>query len=322
MKLAKSLAELDAAADELLAKSVNSQEDLTPEEISDEDSETKDESLTKVKGKSSQKTQKEDLDEDTEESDDVKKSCNFSSGKKNSLSKSDNEEDEDSDEELNKSDDTEDEDNETPEDESDEDENTEDEDNETPEDIEKSVREDFQSDDTVRAGMENSEFLTAVVDIFSKSLGDMQYDIQSQRKSHDSASQILVKSLQSVIQANESLHLENERLTRRLNKLEKSINKGFDRIMDSLDEMSTQPAHMRKSLSNISVHDRDFGRSLNGQQVTGGFESMSKSQVLEILNTELYSGNQNVTAQDIISYESGAPLRPNLQSLVASKNRN
>mgnify|MGYP003291982845 CR=1 FL=1 len=119
--------------------------------------------------------------------------------------------------------------------------------------------------------------------------------------------------------SNKTLQTENERLTRRINKLEKSITVGFDKIMDSLDEMASQPAHMRKSMASVTVQDRDFERSIHGQQVTGGFESLSKAQVLTVLNNELYAGNQNITPSDIISYESGAPLRQDLQTLVASK---
>lgn len=303
-KLTKSLAELDAAADELLAKSKTpekleseeKEDELTPEDISENAaaSETED-------AENSEDDTDEEASETEDEEDSVKKSC-CDPDDKDALTKSDDDTDEEalSDE----GDDNEDEETE-----------------ETPEEMEKSFKEDFQSDDSIRMGVDQSEFLSAVVDIFSKSLGDMQYDMQSQRKAQDNASQVLAKSLQTLIQSNKSMHDDNERLTRRLNKLEKSLSQSVDRIMDCLDELATQPAHMRKSMANISVHDRDFDSSLNGQKVTGGFESMSKSEVLTVLNNELYAGNQNVTPQDIISYESGAPLRRDLQLLVASKNK-
>lgn len=299
-KLTKSLAELDAAADELLAKSKapeklesdEKEDELKPEDIS-ENAATSD---TEDAETSEENAEEEASNEEDEDS--VKKSCNPAT--KDTVTKS----------EVSESDE------ETPEEDEDEDEEE-----ETPEEMEKSFKDDFQSDESIRLGVDQSEFLSAVVDIFSKSLGDIQYDVQSQRKSQDNASQILAKSLQTLIQSNKSMHDDNERLTRRLNKLEKSFSQGFDRIMDCLDELTTQPAHMRKSMANISVHDRDFGSSLNGQKVTGGFESMSKSEVLTVLNNELYAGNQNVTPQDIISYESGAPLRRDLQLLVASKNK-
>ena len=290
MKLTKSLAELDAAADELLAKSKAAEKpeedtEVTPEEVSDDTTVT-----PETEDAENAEPEKETKDEDLEKcGGTVKKS-----------------------EETEPVEETEPESEET-EPETEEPEETE------PEDVEKSIKEDFESDDTVKKGMESSEFYAAVVDIFAKSLGDMQYDVQHQGKAQAAATDILAKSLQAVMQTNRMLQADNDRLTRRISKLEKSISQGFDRIMDSLDEISSQPVGMRKSLASISVHDRDFDRSLNGQKTTGGFDSLSKSQVLDILNTELYSGNQNVTPQDIISYESGAPLKPNLQSLVASK---
>lgn len=314
MKLSKSLAELDAAANELLAKSkaaenTKSEEtekpDLTPDEVSEDatptpEEEESTEDTEKSCGdsgmKKSENAEPEDEDEDEE---DTEKSCNCDDS---GLKKSEGSEDED-----------EDEDEEEPE------EDEEDSEESNPEDIEKSIREDFESDESIRQGMEQSEFYAAVVDIFAKSLGDMQYDVQHTSRSQAAATEVLAKSLQAVMQTNKMLQADNDRLTRRITKLEKSINKGFERIMDSLDDISSQPVGMRKSLASISVHDRDFDRSLNGQKTTGGFESLSKSQVLDILNTELFSGNQSVTAQDIISYESGAPLRPSLQALVASK---
>lgn len=314
MKLSKSLAELDAAANELLAKSKAAEnteseetEDtgLTPDEVSEdstptpeedtENSETSEEDETEDTKKSNcgDSDLKKSDDSDTDEVDDddeMEKSCSCNNGMKKS---------EDSDDEV----------------------EGEDEDSEevTPADLEKSIRDDFESDESIRQGMENSEFYAAVVDIFAKSLGDMQYDVQHTGRAQAAATEVLVKSLQAVMQTNRMLQADNDRLTRRITKLEKSINQGFERIMDSLDDISSQPVGMRKSLASISVHDRDFDRSLNGQKTIGGFDSLSKSQVLDILNSELYSGNQNVTAQDIISYESGAPLRPNLQALVASK---
>jgi hypothetical protein len=129
----------------------------------------------------------------------------------------------------------------------------------------------------------------------------------------------MAKSMQAVLLSNKSLSAENEALKRRVNKLEKSISMGFDKVLDAIDTISTEPAHQRKSMASINVHDKDFNKSLNGSGDVGGFESLSKSQVLNVLNNELYSGNQLVTAQDIISYESGAPLRVELQPLVMSK---
>lgn len=287
MKLTKSLAELDTAADELLAKSKAAEdggkgdEELTPEEVSDDSTATPD----------SEEGAGEGSDEELEKcTDGVKKS--------------------DEPEQLEKSDDGE---------EPSEPEPEEGEEEPTADEMEKSLKDDFQANEVIAQGMEDSEFFSAVVEVLTKSLSDVQYDTMMAAKEAGAANEVFAKSMNAVLVANAALRADNERLTRRINKLEKSISQGFDKIMDSLDEMSSQPAHMRKSMRAVNVHDKDFGASLDGVQTAGGFESLSKSQVMNILNSELYGGNPNVQATDIISYESGAPLRPDLQALVASK---
>lgn len=286
MKLTKSLAELDIAADELLAKSKAAEDDggngdeekLTPEEVSDDSTATPD----------SEEGAGEGNDDDLEKCNDgVKKS--------------------DEPEQLDDGDNNDESGEEEPEEE------------QTADDMEKSLKDDFQANEVIAQGMENSEFFSAVVEVLTKSLSDVQYDTMTAAKEAGAANDVLAKSMNAVIVANAALRADNERLTRRINKLEKSISQGFDKIMDSLDEMSSQPAHMRKSMRAVNVHDKDFGASLDGVQTAGGFDSLSKSQVMTILNSELYGGNPNVQATDIISYESGAPLRPDLQALVASK---
>ena len=309
-KLTKSLTELDAAADELLAKSKaaeddSSDEELKPEEVSDDSTapESEDAEAEPEKEEIEKSEDTEEISEDdSEEDEEIEKSEDAST-------------DEEDNEELEKSEDIEDDESEETEDESVEDETK------SAEEIEKSIRDDFESEDAIRKGMDNSEFFSSIVDVFAKSMGDMQYDVQSQGRAQSAASDILAKSLQAVMSSNQTLQAENERLTRRINKLEKSITMGFEKVMDSLDEIASQPAHLRKSMASVSIQDRDFERSIHGQQVSGGFESLSKSQVLTVLNNELYAGNQNVAPADIISYESGAPLRQDLQQLVVNKCR-
>lgn len=284
MKLTKSLAELDSAADELLAKSKaaedggkGEEENLAPEEVSDDSTSTP----------NSEEGAGEGSEEELEKcGDGVKKS--------------------DDPEQL---------------DEGGESEEEPEEDEKTADEMEKSLKDDFQANEVIAQGMENSEFFSAVVEVLTKSLSDVQYDTMVASKGAEAANEVLAKSMNAMIVANAALRADNERLTRRINKLEKSITQGFEKIMDSLDEMSSQPAHMRKSMRAVNVHDKDFGASLDGVQTPGGFESLSKSQVLTVLNNELYGGNPNVLPTDIISYESGAPLRPDLQALVASKSK-
>ena len=279
-KLSKSLADLDAAADELLAKSQaaegdNKEEDVTPEEVSD-NSATPEES-----SEEGAEENKEGSEEDVKKSDEPE---NLEDGDEGAAE-----------------------------------ENGEGNEEPTPEEVEKSMKEDFLANDIIAKSIEGSEFLSACIEVLSKSLSDVQYDQQVASKNASASNDVIAKSMIAVMASNQKLQADNERLTRRINKLEKSLSQGFDKIMDSLDTISSQPAHMRKSMASVNVHDRNFGASLDGTATVGGFESLSKSQVMTVLNNELYSGNPNVTPQDIISYESGAPLRTDLQTLVASK---
>lgn len=299
MKLAKSYAELDVLADQILAKSQAAADEKAPE----------DEKLNPadISSEAAPAPKSEDADEDEADSDEGEDKKKDEKPDEETVSKSMNNEDDEPDDDTDEGD------------ADDEDAEPNKADAKTPDEMEKSFREDFISDDTIGDGVQGSEFFSAMVDVLAKSLGDMQYDANQSRKYSEQNSAVLAKSMQAMMLANKALADDNARLTRRINKLEKSITTGFEKVMGSLDAISSQPAHMRKSLNSIQVRDRDFGSSLNGAPTQVGFESLNKSQVLNILNGELYSGNPNVTAQDIIGYESGAPLRPDLQAFVASK---
>lgn len=306
-KLSKSLADLDAAADELLKKSADTEADEEKDKDKDNDNEPAPEDIADAAP-----AKDEEKDKDSEDTDLEKCGANC-----NKLTKSEeSEEAEDEPVEEKTEENKEDEENSEGDDNAEE---GEDEEDTTKEDVEKSVKDDFTANENINKALQSSEFQAAVVDVLVKSLSEIEYSMHSSSKDQEKAASVMAKSMQAVLLSNKSLSAENEALKRRVNKLEKSINMGFDKVLDAIDTISTEPAHQRKSMASINVHDKDFNKSLNGSGAVGGFESLSKSQVLSVLNNELYSGNQLVTAQDIISYESGAPLRVELQPLVMSK---
>ena len=302
-KLSKSLADLDAAADELLKKSADTEAD----EEKDKDNEPAPEDIADAAP-----AEDEEKDKDSEDTDLEK--CGDNPTKLTKSEESEEAEDEPIEEKTEEN--KEDEENSEGDDNAEE---GEDEEDTTKEDVEKSVKDDFTANENINKALQSSEFQAAVVDVLVKSLSEIEYSMHSSSKDQEKAASVMAKSMQAVLLSNKSLSAENEALKRRVNKLEKSINMGFDKVLDAIDTISTEPAHQRKSMASINVHDKDFNKSLNGSGAVGGFESLSKSQVLSVLNNELYSGNQLVTAQDIISYESGAPLRVELQPLVMSK---
>lgn len=281
-KLSKSMAELDAMADELLSKSMKKSEDATdegkekelkPEEISEnvpgDNVENTDDSKDK-------KEESEETEEKEEKEEKIEKSV----------------EAEDSIEESEESEDKEDE-------------------------IEKSLKSDFESDSVVKESIEVSEFLSSVVSLLTKSLADTQGKIIDQTRSSDASSQVLAKSLHATLEINKSLQQELLEVRNQNTELMKSLNDNFSALQETLttqyEQLSHQPANMRKSLGSVSIHDKNFQKSLGNAQVG---EQLSKSEVLSKMNNMLFMGNNLVTPTDIISYESGAPLRPEIAQLI------
>lgn len=313
-KVAKSLSDLDALADEVLSKSVkDDKEDLKPEEISENvpDDASKDNPENNAPAADEPKAddvKKDDTDDKKDAEDgaeeDLEKCGNSDNVKKSEESDPVPEDDEkdESKEDV------------KPEDDSDE----EDEDVDNKEDLEKSIKSDFASDDEVKKGMDASEFLSSVVEILSKSLADAAGEIQISRADSKQSASILAKSLQATLSLNKSMAAEMTELKKENAELKKSIVDGLGEIKATLDEVLSQPVGMRKSVKNIQVMDRNFQKSLNGDAATG-IESLSKSQIMDILVSEMRAGNQAVTAGDIVAYESGAPLHAGLVSLVNSK---
>lgn len=326
MYLGKSLAELDELADEMLSKSMKKSEetddDLKPEDISsgaaedtNDNGEEGSEPEEKPEGEGTEEPKADDEGEEggeKPEPEDIKKSEDAGSGLTEDETKP--EEEQQPEEDIKKSENSEEGGEEQPE-------------QPDPEEIEKSVKNDFTSNSEVAKGVEASEFLGALVEVMSKSLSDVQIDLSNSSVANMKSTDILAKSLQASLQQNNKLREDNARLARRVADLEKSITSGMDdirdfmeKISDSMKNIASQPAHMQKSVSNVKVLDRDFDSSINGSPVgQKSFESLTKSQVMDILTAEMYNGNPSVSTSDIIGYESGAPLRPDLQQLVASK---
>ena len=314
-KVAKSLSDLDALADEVLSKSVkDDKEDLKPEEISENvpDDASKDNPENNAPAAGEPKAgdvKKDDIDDKKDAEDgaeeDLEKCGNLDSGvKKSDDSKQIPEEEEEPAEDTELKDEDEDED--------------EDEDLDNKDDLEKSIKSDFDSDDEIRKGMDASEFLSSVVEILSKSLADTTGEIQINRADNRKQTSILAKSLQAALGLSKSMAEEITEIKKENIELKKSLTDGLTDLKALLEDVLSQPVGMRKSVKNIHVMDRNFQKSLNGGDLSG-IESLSKSQIMDILVSELHAGNQLVTANDVVAFESGAPLRTDLITLVNNK---
>ena len=314
--VAKSLSDLDALADEVLSKSVKEdKEDLKPEEISENVPDDTSKDAPENDAPAADTPEDDGVENDADDKKETKEGADEEElekcGNSDDVKKSDESEpvfEEDDKEELEKSEDLE-------EDESDLEEESEPSDKE---ELEKSIHSDFSANEDIRTGMDASEFLSSVVEILSKSLADAVGEIQINRADNNQNTSVLAKSLQATLRLNKSLAEEVGELKKENESLKKSITDGFNDIKSSLEEVLSQPVGMRKSVKNIQVMDRNFQKSLNGDAATS-FENLSKSQVMDILVSEMHAGNQAVTAGDIVSYESGAPLHAGLIALVNSK---
>ena len=308
-EIAKSLTELDSIADELLSKSVKKSEDEpAPEDISsDEDNEANDgkasgkpddESDDKPDNEPNKKKPDQSASGDGDE-DDVQKSALATDKMTNNtangdlqMNKSDCEDDEDCDD-----------------------------------DDEDEVKKSFLNNKELAKSVENSEFYGALVSVMSDALSKSFNKLTDMQDTSNKSSDILAKSLMATIEMNKSLGKQVVKLKRDNKVMSRNITKSLEDIKESiaelgemkdmLESMASQP-QVRKSVGNISVMERNFQKSINGQ---GADMNLSKSEVLGILNDELFKGNPMVTAQDIIGYESGAPLRQELMGLIANKQR-
>lgn len=310
-KLTKSLSELDAMADELLSKSQQVDE---PEKVEDVEAEEK---LNKSETPDDDK--KEDLkpedvsenvpEEVVQNAEDAEDSQDAEDGQ---ATKSEDAEPEDVKKSLGE--DVED-DKENPE--AEKEEVKEDAGDDSVEALEKSIYNAFESNDDIKKSLDASVFLSAVTEVISKSLADVVYNLQNSSQQSSDSNDVLAKSLQASLKVSQGMRAELDEVKSQNADLQKSITEGFAGIQqfisEQLEQFSHQPATMRKSIGNVSVQDRNFQKSLYGQ---AGEQQLSKSEVLAKLNTLMYTGNPLVQPSDIISYESGAPLRPEVAQLI------
>lgn len=283
MKIKTQMLDLDKLADEVLAKSMKSEEDtsdnsVTPEDVS-----------ANIPDNDNEKPEETTSEEKEEREETVKKSVDTT----------DESSSEDSTEGTNE---------EEPEPEDKDEEN---------EENEESIEKSFKSDETIKESIEASEFLESLVGLIVKSLGDAQVSLKKSQTDSQNAFEVFAKSLNANLRQGQNMQQQFEA---GMQTLQESITEQMDsmksEVLEKLEEFSHQPASVRKSMKSVNIQDRNFQKSLGH---TEGIEQLSKSQVLNTLTSELYSGNPLVQASDIISYESGAPLRPELESLVMSK---
>lgn len=165
--------------------------------------------------------------------------------------------------------------------------------------------------------VEDADLASAMAEVMAKSLADVTESVAGSQEFAEKSSVVLAKSIlaQNVI-LNEQ-KAAYEKTSRKLDKLNKSLEQKLAAIDAKLEELGAQPAHMRKSVASENVIDRNFNGSLEG---TGKQQrTLSKAEMVSILNNELANGSQVVTPMDILQLESGGQMRDDIRVLLESK---
>ena len=182
-----------------------------------------------------------------------------------------------------------------------------DEDEESDEDEEEDK---FKAKEEISKALEVSEFLAALVEATTESIGGMNKKLNKSMDENSAVLGTFAKSFQAIASSQEYLIKSQIQLDNLL----KGMSQSIDTLSQKVEELEGQPT-MRKSVQNIHVMEKDFKKSV------GDFteETLSKSQILGKLNDFLMKGDPTVTVGDIVGFESGAPLRPEVKTLIGIK---
>lgn len=148
---------------------------------------------------------------------------------------------------------------------------------------------------------EVSEFLEQLVKSISDVMGAFDVKLQKSMTSTDAANEIIAKSF-GVMTTTQS---ELAKSCNGLQDLLKSMGSQVEALETKINDMEMSPV-MKKSVTNLKdldVTPKNFAKSLGD-----GSQQLSKSDTMAILNNLCVKGD-TVIPLDIISYESGAPLR-------------
>lgn len=181
------------------------------------------------------------------------------------------------------------------------------------------IRKSFESDPDIAESLKSGVFAASIVDVLVKSLANITEQVNGVRQSVTKLAEAnaeLAKSL-AADKSGEDM-AKSEGASKRIEDIEKSLNDRMESIQKVLNDM-TSP--MRKSVAGVTVKERDFHASVEGVQApaSSGFsvDAADKREVLGMMTKSLMSGEQSpITSLDIVSFESGSPLRPEVKSYL------
>jgi hypothetical protein len=168
-----------------------------------------------------------------------------------------------------------------------------------PESLEKSIQNSPEG-----SALDVSPFLSRFTQELSKSLDGVKNALENNGPDENVVG-AFAKSFGALFKAQEATMQQNVQLTG----LVKSISEKMEDMSARLEEMEGQPT-MRKSVRDLSVHNKNFNKSIGEPN-----QPLSKSEKIDIA-MELLEKGDTVQPMDILNLESGANLRPEVEARI------
>lgn len=178
------------------------------------------------------------------------------------------------------------------------------------EDTKKSLTDEFLEDETIAKSVEVSDFLSQFTRINGDILDTLRSDINKSLETSSHTATILAKSFNAIMKSQEGLT--------NLVKSQASALEGqgelIKSLQDRLEGVEKQPA-VRKSV--INTMEKSFDHSA-GLASAGEKQELSKSEKVEKLTNMAMNGENGVTVNDVVSFESTGQVRPELNQYLTN----
>jgi len=167
-------------------------------------------------------------------------------------------------------------------------------------DTSKSMKEALMEQEDVQKALEVSEFLLALTEATSDAIENVHKSVNDSISGQGKVNEVLIKSINSIAKAQSSVI-----------KAMNGIQANITTIVERLDGIERTPT-VRKSVSTapINVVERPLAKSVGAAEGS----NLTKSQICSKMSDMLMKGDTVITPMDILSFESGAALRPEVKS--------
>jgi hypothetical protein len=160
-----------------------------------------------------------------------------------------------------------------------------------------------ESSENLRKAIEVSDFLSDLVEEVGKAIDGLKSEVRGRL---DGIEKSLADAGNLRAQVTEAFSMSMKGLL----DLVKSSSVNLEDLKKSIDELGSQPVHGRKS--KLTVLEKSFNANENENTLT-------KSQILSTLTEMVISGQEGVTANDIVRFESGGSLNPAVLQKVKTR---